>query len=110
MAVFPEYSLLRPGRSKGTQEARDSAWAGAPGQPKRIQMDEGGEWENEVRTDLCPERATRRQFRGAGAHSRILERRYGLARGNLQRLVAGDRLSGKQIVSEVRWSLNTPAS
>ena len=42
-----------------------------------------------------------------GAHSWILERRNGLARGNYNRLKGGDRFSGKQILAEVQWRPNT---
>ena len=44
-------SLLIPARSENTQEVRDAfggARIGGPGQPRRVQMGEGGEWKKEV--------------------------------------------------------------
>ena len=48
---------------------------------KSIQMEDGGEWENEIWPDLRAERRIALQFQGAGAHPWHLERRNGLARG-----------------------------
>ena len=69
-------------------------------------MDEGGKWKHEIWTDLRAERRIELQFRGAGAHPWILERRNGLARGIYSRLV-DDRFASRQILSEVQWGLNT---
>ena len=82
------------------------------GLPKCIQMDEGGEWQSEVRTDYCPERLIELFPLGLGARPRILGRRNGLARGIHSRLIADDRRTGSQILPEAQWRLNAmiPAS
>ena len=46
-------------------------------------------------------------FQDVGAHAWILERRNGLARGISNRLREDDRFSGKQILAEALWCLNT---
>ena len=66
MEVFPEYSLLISARSKNPQEiwgAFCSSWIGMFGQPKRIQTDEAGAWEDEVGTNLCSGRRKKRWVR-----------------------------------------------
>ena len=73
-------------------------------------MDEGGEWQNEVRADYCSERRIKLLFQGVGAHPWLLERRYGLARGIYKRLAEDDRLSSEKISGEVQWCLNTMLS
>ena len=69
-------------------------------------MDVGGEWKNEIWTDLRSERRMELQFSGVGARPWIPERRNGLARRIYNRLVADGRSWGKQILSEVQWRLN----
>ena len=54
--VYTKYFLSIPVRSKHPQEVWDtfcSALIGVLRQPKRIQMDEGGERKDEVGADLC---------------------------------------------------------
>ena len=71
MDVFSKYSLLHQVKSKNPQEVRDvfcAGWLGTFGPPKSIQMDEGGEWKNEVWADYCPERRMEIFFQGVGAH------------------------------------------
>ena len=109
MDMFSKYSLLIPARSKNPQEVRDAfcnSWLSVFGQPKGIQLDEGGGWKNEILLDLCSERRIKLQFQGVGAHPWILERRNGLARGNFNRIREDDRFTGRQILSEVQWRLN----
>ena len=70
MDVFPKYSALQPAQSKNPQEVWGvfcAGWLGAFGPPKCIQMDEGGEWKNEIRTDFRTERRIKLQFQGVGA-------------------------------------------
>ena len=80
------------------------------GPPKCLQMDGGGEWENEVWADYCTERRIKLLFQGVGAHPWLLERRNGLARGIYNRLVEDDRFSSEKILGEVQWCLNTVLS
>ena len=69
---------------------------------------EGGEkWENEARADLLSEWRIKLELLGVGAHPWLLGRRNGLARGIYDRLVANDRVSGKQILAEYQWCLDT---
>ena len=59
MDVFSKYSLLHRVKSKNPQEVWDvfcASWLGTFGPPKCLQMDEGGEWKNEVWADYCSER------------------------------------------------------
>ena len=65
-------------------------------------MDEGGELENKIWTDLCSECRIKLQFRRVGAHTWVLERRDVLARGINNRLFADDRFPGQQVLSEVQ--------
>ena len=109
MDMFSKYSLLIPVRSKNPQEvwgAFCNSWLSVFGQPKGIQLDEGGEWKNEIWLDLCSDRRVKLQFQGVGAHPWMLERRNGLARGIYNRIREGGRFSGRQILSEVQWRLN----
>ena len=110
MDVFSKYSVITPVRSKNPLEVWDAFiawWVGIFGPPRAIQMDEGGEWKNEVWTDFCTDRRIKLPFQGVGAHPWILERRHGLARGIYNRIRTDDRFSGRQIVTEVQWCLNT---
>ena len=70
-------------------------------------MGEGGQWKNEVWTDLCPERRIAPRIQGVRAHLWVLERREVLARGFYNRSVADDCFSGEQLTSEGHWCLNT---
>ena len=69
---------------------------GLSGSPKSIQINDGGVWRNEVRTDLCSARRIKVRYHGVGARPWILDRRNGLARGILPRVVSHDRFSGGQ--------------
>ena len=63
--MFPKYSLLPPVQSKNPQELRDVScrgWLGTFGPPTCIKMDEGGEWKNDIRTDLRAERRIKLQL------------------------------------------------
>ena len=54
MDVFSKYSLFYRVKSKNPQDVWDvfcASWLGTFGPPKCLQMDEGGEWENEVWAD-----------------------------------------------------------
>ena len=65
MDVFSKYSFLIPAGSKNPQEDRDAfrtSQIEVLGQPQSAQMDEGGKWKNEVRTDLFSTRRIRLQF------------------------------------------------
>ena len=65
MDVYRQYSLLNPARSKNPQEAWGAsrrAWVGVLRQPKSLQGGRGGDWQNEIRTDLCPGRSTSPNF------------------------------------------------
>ena len=65
MHVLSTYSLLMPVGSKdprGVSDASCTSRAGVSDRPKSIQMDEGGEWKNEVCTGSRPERRTKLQF------------------------------------------------
>ena len=113
MDVFSKYSLLRLAQSENPQEAWGvfcAKWLGTFGPPKRIQMDEGGEWKNEIRMDFCAERRLKLQFQEVGAHLWLLGRRNGLARGIYNRPIEDDRFSYTTILSEVQWCLNTMRS
>ena len=71
MTMFPKYPLLLLGQSKKPVWAWDAfcaGWLGISGPPRCIQMDTGGEWEREIRTDLREERRKKLQFLGEGAH------------------------------------------
>ena len=110
MDVFSKYSILTPVRSKNPLEVWDAfvaCWIGIFGPPKAIQMDEGGEWKNEVWADFCTGRRIKLFSQGAGARPWILERRNGLARGIYNRMMADGRFSGKQVLTGAQWCLNT---
>ena len=107
--VLPKYSLLIPGRQKTPQEVSGGfprSRIGVFGRPQSTQMDGGGDWENEVWTDLRSKRSIKNQFQQVGARPWILGRRNRLARGIYNRLVAADRFSGKQISVDVQQRLN----
>ena len=109
MDVSSQYSLSKPARSKNPQEVWNSfrnSRGGVFGQPRSIQVDEGGGRKNEVRTDLRSDRRTKLQFQGVRAHPCVLGRLNGLAQGNYNRAVADDRFSGSPILAEVRRRLN----
>ena len=61
-------------------------------------------------TYFCAERRIKLLSQGVGAHPWILERRNGLARGSFNRLSENDRYSGRQILAEAQWRLNTMIS
>ena len=56
MDVFSKYPLLHPAQFKNPQKVWDvfcAGWLGTFGAPKCIQMDEGGEWKDEIWADCC---------------------------------------------------------
>ena len=113
MDVFSKCSLLHQVKSKNPQEVWDAfcaGWLGTFGPPKSTQMDEGGEWKNEIWTDYCSDRRIKSVSQGVGAHPWLLGRRNGLARGIYNRLIEDDRFSRSRILSEVQWRLNTMLS
>ena len=84
MDMFSKNSLILPARSKNPPDVWDSSrggWLGTFGPPKCLQMDERGDWKNEIWTDLRAELRIKLQFQGVGAHPWLLGRRNGLARG-----------------------------
>ena len=85
MDLYPRNFTLVLAPSKNPLEAFFS------GQPRRLQIDGGGNWKHEVWTDSCSGGHIRLQFQGKGAHPRMSERRDGLARGTLHRLLGGGR-------------------
>ena len=96
--VCPMYSHPAPRRSKcykGAPAAFCSAGARVFGDPKCVQMGEGGEWENGVRTYPGSARRIRIQYQGVGARHWILDRRRGLARGFSKLLRGGWPLFGE---------------
>ena len=113
MDMFSKYSLLLPVQPKNPREA----WGvfcggrlGASGPRMRIQMDEGGEWENEVWADLRAERRIKLQFQGVGDHPLLWEGCKAPARGICNRFVEDGRFMNKTILSEAQWCLNTMLS
>ena len=65
--VFPKCPLVVPARSRGPQEvwgAFRSVRISAVGHPKRIRMDKGGEWKNEVWADSCSDCRIKLPFQG----------------------------------------------
>ena len=77
--LFSRYFLLVPIRSKNPEGVWDTFCASRIavfGEPRINQMDEGGEWGNDLRAD----RYVMLQYQGAGAPPWILERRNGPAR------------------------------
>ena len=107
MDLFSKYSFLIPARAKNPQDVWDpccGSWIAVCGPPMSIQMDEGGEWKTALWTELRFDRRIRLQFQG------ILVRRNGPVRGICNRLKDDDRFSGKQILAEVQWCLNTAIS
>ena len=74
---------------------------------KSIQVDEGGEWENELWTELRPDRRIKLLFQCVGAHPKVVGRRNGIAHRIYNRLRSDDRFPGEQILAEVQWCLNT---
>ena len=64
--VFSKYSLLFPVRTKNPQEVRNS-WIRVSGPPLCGQMDEDGEWENDLWAELRRERRIKLLFQGVGA-------------------------------------------
>ena len=108
--AFSTASPLVPVRSTNPRKVwgvSSSSRIGTFRQPKCVQMDEGGEWKNETWNDLWAERRIKTLFRGAGARPWTLERRNGPAREMYSGLLAGDRYTGRQILSEAQWRLNT---
>ena len=92
MGVFSDFSLLLPVQSESPREVWDvfcRGRLGTFGPPKCIQTGEGGEWKNQIWTDLCAERRIKLQFQGVGAHPWLSERRNGIARG-IRNLFFGD--------------------
>ena len=113
MDVFSKYSLLHPVQSENPPEVRGAfcaGWQGTFGPPKCIQMDEGGERQNEIWTDFCAERRNKLQFQGVGAHPWLLERPNGQARGIYNGPIEDDRFLNKTILAEVQWCLNAMLS
>ena len=53
---FPPLIPVYLKNPRGVLDAVCSAWIGDLGWPKGVQMAEGGQGRNEIRTDLCPER------------------------------------------------------
>ena len=80
------------------------------GPPGRFRWTNGGEWKNEAWTDFCSDRRIKLFFQGVGAHPWTLERRNGLARGIYNRIMADGRYSGKQVLAEVQWCLDSMVS
>ena len=74
---------------------------GVFGQPKSIRMDECGEWDHEIWTDVRLERRTELRFQGVGAYPWIPERRSVLARGIYNRWMADGRFASNQILSDL---------
>ena len=71
MDMFRKNSLLSPVLPKNPKEVWDvfcRGWLGTFGPTRCLQMDEGGEWKDEIRTDLRAERRIKLQFHGVGAH------------------------------------------
>ena len=65
--VFPKCPLVVPARSRDRRElwgAFCSVRIGAVGRPKRIQMDKGGDWKNEVWADPCSDCRIKLPFHG----------------------------------------------
>ena len=65
--VLPKCPLVVPARSRDPREvwgAFCSVRIGAVGHPKRIWIDKGGEWENEVRADSCSDCRIKLPFQG----------------------------------------------
>ena len=94
--ALPKYSLLIPVRTKNPPR----------GPPQCAQMDEGGEWESELRAELGSERRGKLLFLGVGAYTWIRERRNGLARGIYYRLQEVHPFSWQQILAGTQWRLN----
>ena len=82
---------VQPANTREVWDSFRGGWLGAFGPLKCIQMDEGGEWKNEIWTDLL------------AARPWSLERRDGLARGSYNRLFEDDRFPSEQILSKVQW-------
>ena len=80
------------------------------GKPRAIQKGEGYERGNELWADLRADRSCKLQFQGAGARPWISECRNGLARGIYNRLKAGGRYAGRQLIAEVQFCLITMLS
>ena len=94
MDLFPRSFTLVLAPSKNASKACDAFAASritVSGEPRRLQIDSGGDWKHEVWTDLCSGGHIRLQFQGKGAHPRMSERRDGLAHGTLHRLLGGGR-------------------
>ena len=67
MVMYAEYSFLFPGQSANPREVWDvfcGGRLGIFGPPKGVQMDEGGECQNEIWTDLRAKRRIGLQFQG----------------------------------------------
>ena len=111
--VFPKYPLLLPVQAENPQDAWDLVCGGRLGlfgPPNCILAHEGGEWRNEIWTDLRAKRRIRLQFQGVVARPVLLGRRNGLARGIYNRLIEDDRFMNKTILSESQWRPNTMLS
>ena len=79
MDMYSKYFPLIRALSGNRSEARDafgSAWVAIFGRPERIQVDEEGEWGNEVRADFRAGRRMKFQFhedpRGPSSQTRIV--------------------------------------
>ena len=82
--VPPRCARRIPVRAENPREdwgAFHTSGIGVPALAQCIRMDDGGERENEVCTELRSERSIKLLLQGVGAHPGILERRNILARG-----------------------------
>ena len=69
--LFARYSRLVPARPKTPEEVWDTfrnSRIAVFGKPRIIQMDEGGEWGNDLWVDLRTDRYIKLQYQGVGAH------------------------------------------
>ena len=111
--VFSKYFPLSAAQPKNPQEVWggfSGEWLGTYGPPKCIQMNGGGDWEDEIRTAFCAGRRVKLQFPGVGAHPLLLGRRKGLARGIYNRLSEDGRFMNKTILAGAQWCLNAMLS
>ena len=70
MDIISKCTPLHPVQPKNPQEVWDVFCAGRRGTfgpPECIQMDGGGEWADEIWTDVCAGRRIKMQFEGVGA-------------------------------------------
>ena len=84
------------------RDASAASRATLSGKVRRLQVDNGGERDTELRTDVCPEMEMRLQFQGEGAHPWLLGRCNGLARGIYSRPDEDCRVADSAILGEVQ--------